>query len=236
MLKERWISWLCLGLFGAAAGGFLVFGHATDWSILDVLGDYDRVRQIIDDRYALALAGFAAAVFIVVMLGLPLTATMDVIGGLLFGLPGYVVALTSIGFASMIPFLIARNTLGDVATRVRLPLLDRIRDLCADRPVLFVTVLRMLPIAPFPVLTVALGSLRIGSGAFFVGNILGFLPPGLALNMVGQNLRGMAGMDAITVLQILRQPEFWIMTTLVLLFVILPGAVVRLAKGRQGLS
>lgn len=49
--------------------------------------------------------------------------------------------------------------------------------------------LRLVPVAPYPVINLALGAGGIGVGIFSVGTLLGVLPSLLAMGVVGFQLR-----------------------------------------------
>lgn len=96
-----------------------------------------------------------------------------------------------------------------------------------ERGVVSVAFLRVLPIAPFPVVNIAAGSSHLGVKVFNLGSLLGMAP-----GMLGVVLLADVTEKAV------RQPDFWSLSLFVLVTVAFIGAVwfVRRALRRRGIT
>ena len=68
------------------------------------------------------------------------------------------------------------------------PRLNRVKRLLRRRGVVAVTVVRLVPVAPFIVVNVVMGALRIPLHHFLIGTMLGMLPGMLATTVLGDQL------------------------------------------------
>ena len=68
------------------------------------------------------------------------------------------------------------------------PRLNRVKRLLRRRGVVAVTVVRLVPVAPFIVVNVVMGALRIPLHHFLIGTVLGMLPGTLATTVLGDQL------------------------------------------------
>jgi uncharacterized membrane protein YdjX (TVP38/TMEM64 family) len=84
---------------------------------------------------------------------------------------------------------VAGNLVGiDTTRRMAGPHLGRVRRLLRRRGLLAVTIVRLVPAAPFIVVNVVMGALRIPLHHYLLGTVLGMLPGMLATTVLGDQL------------------------------------------------
>jgi uncharacterized membrane protein YdjX (TVP38/TMEM64 family) len=125
---------------------------------------------------------FPAFVFLAQLLFIP-RITMLVLSGLLFS-PMLAAGLTLLGdtAAAIVVWAWSRWSFSDATVEffAKRPRLDRVRvALCGRRPVLALTVLRILPVSHFSTVSLASGALRLRLPAFVAGTVLGCIPTAL---------------------------------------------------------
>lgn len=193
------------------------------WAVFPVLGE-DDLRQPVQwiagqEEYlaglavvGLFLAGGAMA-FPLILLVLATTALFGIWPGIAYAAAG---AMLSAGATYMvgrwIGHALLRKFLG--------PRLNRIAGGFAERGILAVTAVRLLPIAPFTLVNLAAGALRIPVLDYFIGTFVGFLP--------GFAMIGLAGHQAS---ELLRNPTPLGVGLLGLLLALSIGCSVLLQRG-----
>ena len=80
--------------------------------------------------------------------------------------------------------LISRDTVRHMAG----PRINRLTQLLRRRGLLAVTLVRLVPVAPFAVVNVVMGAMRIRLHHFVIGTFLGMLPGMLATTVLGDQL------------------------------------------------
>jgi len=168
-------------LFLALVAGLLALAAAWRWTPLgsllspEFISGYLQSLASPEARAALAIGGFIIASLAM----LPLT-LLAVICGIVFdsGL-AFVYALSGALVASGIGFFAGRFVGRGVLERFSGSSIDRLSKRLAERGVLAVALLRLLPIAPFAVFNLVAGSSHLGARQFLLGSALG-LAPGLA--------------------------------------------------------
>ncbi len=101
--------------------------------------------------------------------------------GFLYGLCGMVVA----GIASYMPGRLVRR---DTVRRLAGPRVNRLSAALHRRGALAVAIVRMLPIAPFVVVNLVMGAMRIRLPDFVVGSVIGLLPGMLTATVLSEQL------------------------------------------------
>ena len=69
--------------------------------------------------------------------------------------------------------------------------LMRLRQMIVDKGILAIATIRLLPIAPFTMVNMAAGALRVGFVPFLAGSIIGLAPGFIVLALLGQQLYGL---------------------------------------------
>jgi uncharacterized membrane protein YdjX (TVP38/TMEM64 family) len=150
-------------------------------------------RQILEAFVAAHPFGSAAAYVglyvVVVALSLPVALVMTLAGGLLFG-PWIGGAAAAIGctLGAVVIFMVCRTALGDVLRRRAGPLAARIEDGIERDAFSYVVALRLIPIAPFWLVNLALGFFDIPPLVFGAATFLGILPVSVIYAGLGAGL------------------------------------------------
>jgi hypothetical protein len=90
--------------------------------------------------------------------------------------------------AAIATFLPGRFVGKDRVRRYAGPRLKRIAKFMEQRGLIAVTAVRLVPIAPFPVVNLAMGALRVRLGHFALGTLIGMLPGMLAATVLSDQL------------------------------------------------
>jgi len=101
--------------------------------------------------------------------------------GFIFGIAGMLVA----GLASFLPGRLVRR---DTVRRLAGPRINRLSAALYHRGALAVAIVRMVPIAPFVVVNLVMGALRIRLLDFILGSLVGVLPGMLAATVLSEQV------------------------------------------------
>jgi uncharacterized membrane protein YdjX (TVP38/TMEM64 family) len=125
----------------------------------------------------LGVLAYVGAYSVVIALSLPAALPMTLAGGLLFGpLVGGLAAAAGCTLGGTIVFLACRTAAGDVLRRHTGPRIAQIEDGVRRDAFFYILTLRLLPIMPFGLTTLALGFLEIRLATFVAASFLGILP------------------------------------------------------------
>jgi uncharacterized membrane protein YdjX (TVP38/TMEM64 family) len=97
---------------------------------------------------------------------------------------GLAYAMTGVIVAGIFGYLIGRLFHRDTARRLAGPRLGRVTALVKRRGIVAVALVRVVPIAPYLVVNVVMGAMRIRFIDFVVGTFLGMLPGALAATVL----------------------------------------------------
>jgi phosphatidylserine/phosphatidylglycerophosphate/cardiolipin synthase-like enzyme/uncharacterized membrane protein YdjX (TVP38/TMEM64 family) len=101
---------------------------------------------------------------------------------------GFVYAMAGVLVAAVLTFLPGRFVGKDRIRRYAGPRLKRIARFMEQRGLIAVTAVRLVPIAPFPVVNAAMGALRVKLSQFVIGTFIGMLPGMLAATVLSDQL------------------------------------------------
>lgn len=137
-------------------------------------------------------AGVAIAIAAIVLgscLMVPVTA-MIVTTGLIFGwLVGFFTALTGALLGAMAGYAIGRYVWHDAFRRLGGRRINRISEVLAQRGLISVALVRLVPSAPFTVVNMVAGASHIGVRDFLAGTLLGMAPGALALTVFASSAK-----------------------------------------------
>lgn len=142
-----------------------------------------------------ALAGMPAAPFLFVavfviggFLVVPVVALI-LAAAILFP-PGtaVLVSLTGVMLSAAVLYQVGLRFSGRIEALVG-PAIPRLRAALARSGILAVMAVRMLPVAPFSIVNLAAGSIRVGFRDYLIGTALGMIPGIVALSFFGGQLR-----------------------------------------------
>jgi phospholipase D1/2 len=97
-------------------------------------------------------------------------------------------AMTGVLLAGVAGYAAGRLFHRDTARRLAGPRLSRVSNLVKRRGILAVALVRVVPIAPFVVVNVVMGAMRIRLRDFVIGTFLGMLPGALAATVLSDQL------------------------------------------------
>ncbi len=101
---------------------------------------------------------------------------------------GFVYAMTGVLLAAVATFLPGRFIARDRVRRIAGPKLKRVVKFLEQRGLIAVTAVRLVPIAPFPVVNLVMGAMRVKLTHFIAGTFLGMLPGMLAATVLSDQL------------------------------------------------
>jgi uncharacterized membrane protein YdjX (TVP38/TMEM64 family) len=101
---------------------------------------------------------------------------------------GFIYGMIGVLVAAIATFLPGRFVGKDRVRRYAGPRLKRIAEFMEQRGLIAVTAVRLVPIAPFPVVNLAMGALRVRLGHFALGTLIGMLPGMLAATVLSDQL------------------------------------------------
>jgi phospholipase D1/2 len=98
---------------------------------------------------------------------------------------GFVYSLTGICFSSAVTWYMGRHMRRDTVRRLAGPRLDRMIDVLKKHGLVAMTLLRLVPIAPFAVESIVAGAIRMKLWHVVVGTAIGLLPGTLTTTIFG---------------------------------------------------
>jgi uncharacterized membrane protein YdjX (TVP38/TMEM64 family) len=104
---------------------------------------------------------------------------------------GFGVALVASMVAAAVTFAIGSLLGRDLVRRLSGPLINRISERLSRRGTFTVALLRMVPVAPFSLINLAAGAIRIRLGDFLLGTMLGMAPGMAALTVFGDRIEAL---------------------------------------------
>ena len=157
-----------------------------DWLAPEFLGSFIRAVPSPEMRALVAVAAITVASLAMV----PVTLLAAVAGIVFEGWDAFIYVLAGVTLGSAIGFA-GGQFLGHGAIAGRLDSrLSRLSERLAKRGVLAVAVLRVVPIAPFPIFNLAAGASHISFWKFLLGSLLGMAPGIYAITVLSSALWG----------------------------------------------
>lgn len=101
---------------------------------------------------------------------------------------GFVYAMTGVVLAGTAGYAIGRMVHRDTVRRLAGPRLHRLTGVLQRRGILAVTLVRFVPIAPYLVVNIVMGAMRIRLHHFILGTFFGMLPGGLAATVLSDQV------------------------------------------------
>ncbi|MBI1407755.1 MAG: TVP38/TMEM64 family protein [Caulobacter sp.] len=187
---------------------------------------------VIANRW-LALAVFMAVYVAVAALSLPGALFLTLAGGLLFG-PwlGGAASLVSATLGASIVFLVCRTAFGGVLAKRAGSGLARLEEGIARDAFSYLLVLRLVPAAPFFVVNIAAGLVRIPLTTFILASLIGMAPGSLVYSSLGAGLNHAFAAGQEPNLSIIFQPQILLPLIGLALLSLLP-IIVRRVRGKK---
>ena len=105
--------------------------------------------------------------------------------------PAFVYAELGVLLAALLGYVAGRLVRLNTVRHMADPRLNQLKRLLRRRGLVAVTVVRLVPVAPFIVVNVAMGAMRIRLDHYLIGTVLGMLPGMLATTVLGDQLTEM---------------------------------------------
>lgn len=183
--RARWVLAAVLAVVLAAAGVLWRFTPLSQWA------DAERMAEWMDSLHAawwapLAVLGlYVLGGLIMLPITLLITATAVVFQPLQAAALSFIGVLANAAVTYAVGAHLVRDTLhAAFGHKVR-----RVSAAFADRGVIAVAAIRMVPIAPFSVVNIAAGSVALRQRDYLLGTALGIVPGILVLTLFGHQLR-----------------------------------------------
>ncbi len=186
-LSARWLPLLALLVLVAALAALWRLTPAGD--ALEPQAMAEHLRDLGRSPWApLLIVGLFVVANAVLVSNMALTtATILALGAM----PGVIYALAGSLAAGLAGFWVGRRIGIDRLRALQLPGVDTLSRHLRRSGLLGVTMVRMLPVAPYGVVNIAMGALAVRPLWFTLGTVLGLLPTALAIGVVGDRVRKM---------------------------------------------
>jgi uncharacterized membrane protein YdjX (TVP38/TMEM64 family) len=101
---------------------------------------------------------------------------------------GFAYAMIGVILAGIATFIPGRLVGRDTVKRLAGPRLKPVTRFMEQRGLIAVTLVRLVPVAPFPIVNLVMGAVRVKLWHFVLGTFLGFLPGTLAATVLSDQL------------------------------------------------
>ena len=167
---------LLAAIFVTAAAA--VAAGATDYFSLETLNRHRaELLTFVATQRVPAMIAFAAVYFAGVALGIPAWGLLTVLGGFLFGpLEGSMIVIAAASAGGLVLFLVARCALSDVLRTRAAPVLKKLEAGFNEDAFSYLLALRLVPMLPFFLTTLASAFLGVRTRTFIVATALGITP------------------------------------------------------------
>jgi uncharacterized membrane protein YdjX (TVP38/TMEM64 family) len=190
--EDNWPGWGRLWPIAVLLGALALawaFGlqHHVSFDALAVY--HDALARLVEARPVVAALLYLAAYTVIVALSVPVGPLLTMVGGLLFG-PwlGTAVAVPAATAGACLLFLAVRSALAPGLARRAGPRMDRLRAGLEHDGFWYLLALRLLPIVPFPVGSIAPALVGMRLSVFAAATALGILPSTLVVAGIGAGL------------------------------------------------
>jgi uncharacterized membrane protein YdjX (TVP38/TMEM64 family) len=175
-------------LAGLVAAAF-ASGLTRHLSLDELRANHEALTAFVAANRWLALAAFMGLYVAVTALSLPGALFMTLAAGLLFG-PwlGGAASLVSATLGASIVFLVCRTAFGGTLAKRAGSGLAKIEAGIAKDAFSYLLVLRLVPAAPFFVVNIAAGLVRIPLATFVLASLIGMAPGSLVYSSLGASL------------------------------------------------
>ncbi len=178
------LALVALGVALAFASGLT--GHL---SLHELRERHDLLLAYVHVHPILSLCGYVGVYGLAVALSLPAALVLTLTGGLLFG-PWIGGSAAAIGctLGSAVIFFVCRTAVGDALRGRAGSMVDKIERGIEEDAFAYVIALRLIPIAPFWLVNLALGFVDIPLPTFVAATLVGILPVSFVYAGIGSSL------------------------------------------------
>jgi uncharacterized membrane protein YdjX (TVP38/TMEM64 family) len=173
----------------AAIVAAFVSGITRHLSLHELRDRRELLQAMVHLHPILSAFAYLGAYSVVIALSLPAALPMTLAGGLLFGpIVGGLAAAAGCTLGGTVVFLVCRTAAGDILHRAASPRIAEIEDGVRRDAFFYILTLRLIPITPFGLATIALGFLEIPLATFVGATLLGILPISFIYASLGSSL------------------------------------------------
>ncbi len=174
------------GILAIVGALFLLWRYTPLASVVTAENVIGVAERFADNWWAPLLIVLAYTPASMVMFPRPLLTMAAVI---VFGpIEGFAYAMIGVVLAGVAGYAIGRLVHRDTVRRVAGPRLNRLTGVLQRRGLIAVTLVRLVPIAPYLVVNLVMGAMRIRLHHFILGTFLGMLPGGLAATVLSDQI------------------------------------------------
>ncbi len=198
---------LLLGLLAAAGLVILVLAGGPRQLLALLAAELASVQDLVAHGTTLAALVYVAAYAgLMTLIWIP-PWICTFIGGMLFGLwLGAACAILGATLGTLAVFQLARVGIGDLARRAG-PFLKKAEAMLHANAFSFVLVLRLVPIMPAAIVSIASGMLRIRPAVFLSATLIGIAPSTLIYASLGVTLGSLAASGTLPTTNMLLEPR-----------------------------
>lgn len=198
-----------------------------------ILGLIGQLEQLLESRYWTAIVIYVVAFAVLITVTLPLATLLTVTGGYLFGVSaGAAAALTAMTLGAIATFALVRFLgLQVEQSQLRSSRARTVFELLDHNAVLYVTLLRVVPVAPCFAVNAAAAMTRIGSGKFLLASMAGLTPSSFVYASAGAGLEELVEASEVVTFRLLLEPEIGLPLLGIVVLVALSWAVRRHIPG-----
>ena len=202
---------------------FMLHEHLLDYlSIKYVASHRDQIINFSHQNFWGALGLYCVLCIITIACGLPVLVIFNLLGGFLFGAyfgSALAVICATIGASGL--YFAIKLVFGEWAEKKFEGKMPNITHDIEENALLYIIILRFIPILPFEITTILTAVLNIPVRVFFLSTLIGILPGTIIWVCIGAHLGKMAKADSITP-QDFMSPAIIIPLIALLIFAILP--------------
>ena len=205
---RRWLRLLPIALIAALFVGLIASGALRQLS-LNSLGEHrDALVRFVGQHPIASFAAYLALYILVIVACTPGPAVLSVAGGFLFGpFLGGAAALASMVVGSIVVFLACRTAFGDWAAHRAGATMAKIEAGFSRDAFAYLLALRLMPVAPFFIVTLAAGLARVRLATFVIATLIGAAPSAFIFATLGSGLGGVFQRHARLGAHLLLQPR-----------------------------
>lgn len=164
-------------------------GFTRHLSLHELRDQRELLQALVHAHPALSVIAYVGVYAVVIALCLPAAMLMTLTGGFLFGpLIGGAAASIGVTLGGTIVFLVCRTAAGDVLRRRAGPKVGEIEDEVRRDAFFYIVSLRLFPIMPYWLATLALGFIELPLSTYVIGSLVGIVPISFVYAGLGSDL------------------------------------------------
>ncbi|MCX5773014.1 MAG: VTT domain-containing protein [Fusobacteria bacterium] len=202
---------------------FMLHEHVLDYlSIKYIATHRDKILNFSHAHLFQAIFLYCFLCIVTIACGLPVLVIFNLLAGFLFGAWfGSLLATVCATVGATLLYLAIKLVFGEWAEKKFAGKMPNITHDIEDNALLYLIILRFIPILPFEVTTVLAAVLNIPIRIFFTSTLIGILPGTIIWVCIGAHLGKIAKSDSIDIKDFM-SPAIFIPLLLLLIFAILP--------------